>query len=222
LSLAGSKLPGYILPVLPPLAVLIGRTCSEMAADRDVVALRQPAAWLGLALAAMLAAAPLVLARSGEPAWRLAVPTAGWALLTGFAFSRQVVRDAIGALRLLRVGAAGLMALLALAAPPLLAAHESGRGLFLPAAGREVLAWGAWRTAWMAGYFYNDGRVREVSGLAEIEAGLRDEALLVLCGPAERRRLAATPFQLRVLAEGPRSNALLLVAGPAGAEPATR
>jgi hypothetical protein len=78
--------------------------------------------------------------------------------------------------------------------------------------GREVLVWGAWRTAWMAGYFYNDGRVREVSGASEVLAAVDAGPTLVLVGPGEKRRIEAMGGVLvRVLAEGPRQNALLRV-----------
>ena len=194
-SLAGSKLPGYILPCVPPLAILMGR-----AADRLITEGPTPerqlsgrvAALVGLVLGALIAASPAALFRVHEPLWRSAIPLGVWAVVVAFLFSRRVGPDPAGALRLLRIGAAGLLLLLALAAPPILARRESGRRLFAPAMGRDVLAWGAWRTAWMAGYFYNDGKVREVA------AGERDPRrkstagpTLVLAGPSERRRLEA-------------------------------
>jgi hypothetical protein len=102
--------------------------------------------------------------------------------------------------------------LIALAAPPILARRESGRVLFIPAMGREVLAWGAWRTAWMAGYFYNDGHVREVADASEVMAAVEQGPQLVLLGPAERRRLEAMGGLLvRRLASGPRDNSLVRV-----------
>jgi 4-amino-4-deoxy-L-arabinose transferase-like glycosyltransferase len=214
-SLAASKLPGYILPCVPPLAILMGR-----AADRLIVEGPTPERWLsgrgvalvGLVLGSLLAAAPAALFRMQEPLWRSAVPLGVWAIVVTFLFSRRVGVDPPGAVRLLRVGAAGLLVLAALAAPPILARRESGRVLFLPAMGREVLVWGAWRTAWMAGYFYNDGRVREVSGAGEVLAAVDGGPTLVLVGPAEKRRLEAMGGVLvRVLAEGPRQNALLRV-----------
>jgi len=80
----------------------------------------------------------------------------------------------------------------------------------VPALGRDVLAWGAWRTAWMAGYFYNDGHVREVEALPEIQQAVDRGPTLVVVGPGERRRLENTPaFVVHPLAEGPRGNALL-------------
>jgi len=168
---------------------------------------------VGLALGALVVTAPLHLFRMGEPSWRLAIAPAVWALVVPWLFSRTLSRDRDGAFRLLRVGAAGFLLLVAYALPPILAHRESGRDLFLPARGREVLAWGAWRTAWMAGYFYNDGNVREAASAAEVEAAAQEPAL-VLCGPAERRTLESmSALNVTALAQGPRENALLLVKG---------
>ena len=129
-----------------------------------------------------------------------------------FLFSRRVGADPAGAFRLLRIGAPGLLVLLALAAPPVLARRESGQRLFIPAMGRDVLAWGAWRTAWMAGYFYNDGKVRAVEEASEILAAIDEGPTLVLAGPSERRRLEAMgSLEVHTLAVGPRENALLRV-----------
>jgi 4-amino-4-deoxy-L-arabinose transferase-like glycosyltransferase len=220
-SLAGSKLPGYILPCVPPLAILVGRL-----GDRLVNEGRTPeaqlsgrvAALIGLVLGALIAASPAALFRVHEPLWRSALPLGVWAVVVAFLFSRRVGPDPAGALRLLRVGGAGLLLLLALAAPPILARRESGARLFAPAMGRPVLAWGAWRTAWMAGYFYNDGKVREVQQATEILAEIDRGPALVLAGPSERRRLEAMgPLEVRTLAEGPRENALLRVERRRGA-----
>ncbi len=214
-SAAGSKLPGYILPCLPPLALLAGRVLAQVAAGGSVTlpAATGPRAiaLVGLALGALLAAAP-VLARNREPLWMLLLPPALWALVAAFMASRAWDRKPSTAPSVLRVGATGFLLLLAMTAPPVVARHESGRELFLPARGREVLVWGAWRTAWMAGYFYNDGRVREVSGLPGVLAALEAGPALVLCGPAERRLFENAPgLAALVLAEGPRGNSLLRV-----------
>jgi hypothetical protein len=142
------------------------------------------------------------------------VPACAWALVAAFLFSRAADRQGpAAASRLLRIGAAGWLALIALASPPIVARHESGRDLFTAARGREVLAWGAWRTAWMAGYFYNDGRVREVANVTEITRAAQAGKALVVCGPAECRRLTSAPSLLvEVVAHGPRRNALVEVA----------
>jgi hypothetical protein len=135
-----------------------------------------------------------------------------WAVVVAFFFSRRIGADPAGALRLLRIGAAGLLVLLTLAAPEILARRESGQRLFVPAMGREVLAWGAWRTAWMAGYFYNDGKVRAVEDASEIFAAIDEGPTLVLAGPSERRRLEAMgSLEVHTLARGPRENALLVI-----------
>lgn len=213
-SAAGSKLPGYILPCLPPLALLMGRAATALADGRTLpfATGRRAAALVGLLLGAGFATLPFVLARLGEPLWRQTLPLAAWALLTTFAASRSFDRSARAALGLLRISGAGLLLLLTLAAPPILARLESGRALFLPAAGREVLAWGAWRTAWMSGYFYNDGRVREIAGLAAVTDAAQAGPVLVVCGPGERRSLeAARGVTTLLLAEGPKQTALLRV-----------
>ena len=121
----------------------------------------------------------------------------------------------------MRAGAAGFLVLTAYAAPPILDSMESGRRLFIPAFGREVLAWGAWRTNWMAGYFYNDAKVREVFDEREIHEAAAETRTLVLCGPAECRWLESNPrLDVRRLAEGARENALLSVR-LSSAEPAS-
>ena len=74
------------------------------------------------------------------------------------------------------------------------------------------MAWGAWRTAWMAGYFYNDGRVRSVSSLAEVLQAAAKGPALVLAGPGEHRILDANEsVRVLPLAAGPRANVLLKV-----------
>ena len=213
-SVAGSKLPGYILPCLAPLALLMGR-----AADRLVRGDASPTwaggravAVVGLVLAGLVAALPAGLYRLGDPAWPTAVPLALWAIAVAFVFARRVTRDPAGAFGILRVGGAGVLLMLTQIAPGVVARRESGRDLFLPARGREVLALGAWRTAWMSGYFYNDGRVREVSGLAEVTAAAEGGPVLVLAGPSEGRTIESSPgFRAFRLAEGPRGNVLLRV-----------
>ena len=211
-SAAAAKLPGYILPCLPPLALLIGRAAGDLT-QGGARGSRHAVALLTAALAIPVAVAPFVLRRLGEPGWAATLPLGAWTLVAAMAFAARIVSDAAGALRLLRVAAAGFLVLLTLAAPPILGRRESGRDLFLSTGGREVLAWGATRSAWMSGYFYNDGKVREVAGLGDVVAAAARGPTLVICGPAERRLLTAAPgLAVRVLAEGPRDSALLDVA----------
>ena len=209
-SAAASKLPGYILPCIPPLAIAAGRAADELVRAARRGGSARAVGLMTVALAAVVTALPLVLRGMGEPLWTLLVPPTLWALLTALTVSRRLAGDPAGALRILRVGAAGLLLLLASAAPPLLARRESGRELFRFTGGQEVLAWNAWRTAWMAGYFYNDGRVREVSRLDAITAVARAGPVLVLCGPAELRILRRLPgFAATVMGEGPRGQILV-------------
>jgi hypothetical protein len=131
-------------------------------------------------------------------------------VLVALMVSSRIGRDPAAALRMLRVGAAGFLLLLAHAAPPLLARRESGRELFRHTQGQEVLAWNAWRTAWMSGYFYNDGAVREVSSLEEIVRAASRDTALVLCGPSEVRKLSQLPgFLATIVAVGPRHQTLV-------------
>jgi 4-amino-4-deoxy-L-arabinose transferase-like glycosyltransferase len=207
-SLAGSKLPGYILPCLPPFVIalaLAGRTLNR---SDSGVAFRI-AGLLGLVIAAAALAFSIRGLREGEAWGRSAIAPAAWALAATFAASRAFDRAHRESLRVLSIGAAGFLLLLTLVAPPVLEAMESGRRLFLPARGREVLVAGAWRTAWMSGYFYNDGRVREVSDLAQLLTLIKSEPRLVLLGPAEWRQIQQTgQVTSLLLAEGPRGNVL--------------
>lgn len=214
-SLAGSKLPGYVLPCLPPLALMLGRAADEMTRQRLVPRLGlggRAAGFVGLLLSTAAAAGlSATLRRSGDGSWIAALPVSVWLVVVAFSFSQQVGASAARALGLLRVGAAGLCVLVALAAPAILDRRESGRALFDKTGGRDVLAYGAWRTAWMAGYFYNDGRVREVGSLVDVLDAVtaRGEAL-VACGPDECRDLRRNrDLKAVTLDEGPRGNALL-------------
>jgi 4-amino-4-deoxy-L-arabinose transferase-like glycosyltransferase len=211
-SAAGSKLPGYILPCLPPLALLAGRAADELVRGRTAGLPERVGGLIMVTLSTVLGLIPFLARQAGEPAWRLLLPVGAWCFLLGLAFSRRIARDPAGTLRVLRVGGAGLLLLITTAAPTILAGRESGRDLFLPARGREVLAWNAWRTAWMAGYFYNDGKIREVAGLADLTAAAAAGPVLVVCGPGERRQIESLPgYHVRALAMGPRNNVLLRV-----------
>jgi len=210
-SMAGSKLPGYILPCLPPFAIALAFGARGLQApDRAMV--RRVAGLIGLIVSAVLLAFTLRAMRQ-EVRWaRSALTPAIWIVATTFLASRALDRARGESLRILSIGAAGFLLLLTLVAPPVLDAMESGRRLFVPTNGREVLAVGAWRTAWMSGYFYNDGRVREVRSLDEIQALVRIEPRLVLAGPSEWNHLKDLgDLSLLELAAGPRGNILARV-----------
>lgn len=206
-SLAGSKLPGYILPCLPSLAIGLAFAARDLRSPERAVA-RRVAGLIGLIVAAVLLAFTLRAMREGAPWARSALTPAIWVVATTFFASRAFDRARAASLRILAIGAAGFLLLLTLVAPPVLDAMESGRRLFLPANNREVLVVGAWRTAWMAGYFYNDGRVREVD-LDTVVALVRTEPRLVLAGPAEWNHLKdLDQMAVLQLAHGPRGNIL--------------
>jgi hypothetical protein len=161
-SAAGSKLPGYILPCLPPLAIIMALAARRLVKRDESAAAARAAGLIGLVAGAVLAALAIRGLRGGEVWGTQRNDARGMGArddVHGLArFPGGSERCAASAFH----GAAGFLLLLSLVAPPVLEAMESGRRLFLPAQGREVLVAGAWRTAWMAGYFYNDGRVREL------------------------------------------------------------
>lgn len=210
-SAAGSKLPGYILPCLPPLAIGLALSARTLRSPNHQGSLRA-AGLIGLLISAALLALTLRAAREGEPWGRSAVVPALWALATAFVASRAFERARHESLRILAIGAAGFLLLLTLVGPPVLEAMESGRRLFLPAQGREVLVVGAWRTAWMSGYFYNDGRVREMHSLDQALDLIREEPRLILFGPSQwRQAQRMKEFTTLPLADGPRGNILVRV-----------
>lgn len=210
-SAAGSKLPGYILPCLPPLAIGLAFVGLDQRRATWGGA-RRVAGLIGLVVGAALLAATLRGIQEGAPWARSALVPAMWALAATFGASRAFERSRSDTLRILSIGAAGFLLLLTLVAPPVLEAMESGRRLFVPANNREVLVVGAWRTAWMSGYFYNDGKVREVSTLEEAIGLVRDEPRLILFGPGEWKRLKEFPeVESLPLAQGPRENILARV-----------
>ena len=210
-SLAGSKLPGYIVPCLPPLAIALALS-ERVLFDVDEPKGGRTAGLIGLILSAVVTALVIRATREGEPWGRSALAPALWLLATTFMASRGFERGRREGLRILSISAAGFLLLLTLVAPPVLEAMESGRRLFLPARGREVLVVGAWRTAWMSGYFYNDGRVRELPSLRLALDLAREEPHLILLGPSEWRQVQASDeYAGLALAEGARGTVLARV-----------
>ena len=207
-SLAGSKLPGYILPCLPPLSIALALS-ERVLFDDDEPRGARTAGLIGLIVSAVAVALVIRATREGEPWGRSALAPALWLLATTFMASRAFERARTEGLRILAIGAAGFLLLLTLVAPPVLEAMQSGRRLFLPARGREVLVVGAWRTAWMSGYFYNDGRVKELGSLGEALELVDKEPRLILFGPAELREVKGSDMYTTLeLAQGARGNVL--------------
>jgi 4-amino-4-deoxy-L-arabinose transferase-like glycosyltransferase len=214
-SLAGSKLPGYIVPCLPPFAIALALSGRVLFNHDDPKGARS-AGLIGLALSAAGVALAIRGMRDGEPWGRSALAPALWLLATTFMASRAFERARSESLRILSIGAAGFLLLLTLVAPPVLEAMESGRRLFLPARGREVLVAGAWRTAWMSGYFYNDGKVRELNSLQEALALVSGQPRLILFGPAEWRTLGSSKeYQALELARGAHGSVLARISSRA-------
>lgn len=212
-SAAGSKLPGYILPCLPPFAIILALSARDIRSGARPGALRA-AGLLGLVVSAALVALVIRGAQAGEVWGRAALVPTSWALASAFGIARAFDRARRQGLRVLTIAAAGLLLLVTLVAPPVLSALQSGRRLFIPAQGREVLVLGAWRTAWMSGYFYNDGRVREVDSFETLVGLVNEGPRLVMFGPSEWIQAERqTRFRVVRLAEGPHG-AILARASP--------
>ncbi len=90
-SLSESKLSGYVLPVLPPMALLLGAAWSKAMAEESAPRLRSWAAGLYLISSAGVAlAAPLILEASYGGAWRVGMLLSGAVLVPavlGFYFA---------------------------------------------------------------------------------------------------------------------------------------
>jgi 4-amino-4-deoxy-L-arabinose transferase-like glycosyltransferase len=136
-SLSTSKLPGYILPSLPPLALLLSRCLTEWIQDRDGKKGLRVARWFYLILSLGVAAAfPIVMYSSYGKAWRpglcLAAAVALPALFAFWLARRGKLRAAIQA-----TAVQGLVLVLAATqfAFPALAAYNSAREI-----GRQALA----------------------------------------------------------------------------------
>ena len=91
-SLSNSKLPGYILPSLPPLALLLGHRLSIL--EQDSWKTRRVCGWACLALAIGAAVAfPFVLARNFGNAWLPGVVLGLVVLLPALVAFRLFMRD---------------------------------------------------------------------------------------------------------------------------------
>ncbi|MCU0242127.1 MAG: glycosyltransferase family 39 protein [Vicinamibacteria bacterium] len=224
-SSAGSKLPGYILPCMAPLALLLGRRMAEIETAGDGHGRRVAtgaSAFLLLILGSAVGCAPWLVPSRYDVNWSTFGSITAWTFLFACLASATIFRQSSSAFALLRVGAAGLLVLVSLTLSGWVARHESGRDVLLPAQGEEVLIVNAWRNAWMAGYFYNDAHVRELDSLSDAIALAQQRPVLLLCGPLEQATLIRyRGLDVRLLAEGPRRNVLLRIARPPDARAAS-
>ncbi len=138
-SLSTSKLPGYVLPSLPPLALLLGRRLAGFIQDPDPGRKFRVTRWVCLgASMAVAVAAPLVLDENHGLEWRLGFPLGAAvllpALLSFWFLWRHRLRAAVYAAMV-----QGLMLVLAVTqfGFPALAASQSTRDI-----ARQALAAG--------------------------------------------------------------------------------
>ncbi len=134
-SLSGSKLPGYILPSLPPVALLLGRRFAERIDHAGSDRVQTAARWCYLIISLVVAAAfPIVLERNYGNAWHtgtLLAASAAIPALAAFYFAhRGMVRAAFRT-----TVAQSLILVLAVVifGFPILGAYNSTRGIALQA-----------------------------------------------------------------------------------------
>ena len=111
-SLAGPKLPGYILPCVPPLAILVGRAADRLVSEGATAERSLSARVVGLVDAragrARGRGGPAGLFHEQEPQWRSVIPLGVWALVGHLPVLPPRRRRRRRCARTLRVGAAGL------------------------------------------------------------------------------------------------------------------
>lgn len=134
-SFSNSKLPGYILPTIPPLALLAGRRIAEVLAAAGSTAPAGPAVplrpvvWTHAAISTVLAAAfPIVFFRSYGGTWTMALPVMAACLLPALAGLACVMRGKVsGAVKATAAQGVLLVIVLALVAFPLIGRYQSAR-----------------------------------------------------------------------------------------------
>ncbi|TMH88602.1 MAG: glycosyltransferase family 39 protein [Betaproteobacteria bacterium] len=157
-SASGSKLPSYILPVFPPLALLIGRWLAAFAARRVLIAQCALLAVAGLALAVL--APRLAASYASYIPWLVAAGI--WLAVTSVAAWRRSIAACVGLLALGGFGATqialiGHRTLAAeFSAAPTVAAlpisPPAAASLFAVEAYDHSVAWSLRRTLTMVGY----------------------------------------------------------------------
>jgi 4-amino-4-deoxy-L-arabinose transferase-like glycosyltransferase len=216
-SLAGSKLPGYILPCVPPLALLIGRyLASPQPEDHRSRWALKAGFYFHIALGLLLAASPLALDRYDSQARSELMPLSLLALLSTIVFALGFHRGLAWTARTLRASMVAILVVVSLIAPSILDRMESGRRIFWYTACKEVVVWGAPRSAWMSGYFYNEGRVRLVYSEKGLRLALHPRNTLVFCGPEQCREVIRSFANqpLRLVAKGPGGSMLIKIKAP--------
>lgn len=210
-SLAGSKLPGYLIPVLPPCALLIGLAWAE-AAPKDA-AIARSLIWQP-ALSALLGAATVYVFATRFPGivvagWVLAFLNLGAGAATFFC-SRKSLSAAFWSLV---TGSVILIMTLVFFVAPLLEPYQSLRTLASSAAsrldeGERVICY---KTFYRKAVFYTRGRLGEIWTLKELRMRAREWGrILILTERWRFEELAHDPSLLvkslqqcgnRVLAE---------------------
>ncbi len=139
-SLSGSKLPGYILPSLPPVALLLGRRFSERIEHGGPDKVQAVARWCYLIVSLAAAAAfPFVLEKNYGNAWQtgaLLAMAAAIPALAAFYFAHRGMMRA--AFQTTTAQSLVLVLAVALFGFPVLGAYNSTRGIALQA--REASA----------------------------------------------------------------------------------
>jgi 4-amino-4-deoxy-L-arabinose transferase-like glycosyltransferase len=129
-SFSQSKLPGYMLPVLPPMALLLGERITRGGERRSV-----PAAWISLGISLTVGAAlGVLLVRSYEVGWGSAALVGAAVILPAVAASRSMVRArSVPAAAAVVVQAALTVAALTVVAYPGMAMRHSARDVAVAA-----------------------------------------------------------------------------------------
>ena len=217
-SASGSKLPSYILPMFPPLALLIGRWLAALDARRVLVAQCALLAVAGLALA--LLAPRLAAGYASYVPWLLAAGI--WLVVTSLAAWRRSTAACVGLLALGGFGATQIALIghrtlsaefsvaptvAALPAPPPASAR-----VFTVEAYDHTIPWSLRRTVTMVGYKDELGQpvrwepqkfIADLPGFARAWSAAPEAYAIFAARDFERLR-AELALPMQVAARGPR------------------
>jgi len=153
-SLSASKLPGYILVSLPPLALLMGAASARwIEAKRSCSGVTAAAAWLHLLTSIAIASAfPIVMKVVYSEDWKQAIPIWAAVVFPAF-FALYAARRGRWKSAMIATVAQGMIMVLALTqfAFPVIADHHSARGI----ATEAILARGNGEPLVTYGYFHH-------------------------------------------------------------------